>query len=47
MSRTASHKLAEQFEEWNIEDTIAQLSQKEYDEFQKHCSRLLELLRVK
>lgn len=44
MSKTASSRLADQFEEWDIENTIAHLPQKEYNEFQKHCGVLLKLL---
>lgn len=44
MSLTNSQKLAAQFEEWNIENTIAQLPQDKYDKFQKMAGEMLRLL---
>lgn len=47
MSKTTTQRLQEQFEEYDIESTIAQLPQKDYNEFQKMAGRMLELLRAK
>lgn len=46
MSKTATQRLQEQFEEYDIENTIAQLPQEAYNEFQKMASRMLELLKA-
>lgn len=47
MSKTNTQKLQKLFEEYDIENTIAQLEQKDYEEFQKLAGKMLKYLEAR